>query len=166
MSIYATGWILRLPVDVPCAPEEKEADYYAPGDDISGPGRPTRERWIEVVFQHVPNHINEENGYDWDWLPLFVHKDGCVRKVSTQRYVGGPSAGEEFTWIDCECGDRCVFVLDEDHESKAGQRYPEPLLVLTGAEYESARFGDLLLRVTNALEARFGIACGWKGSGS
>lgn len=175
MSIYATGWTLRLPIDVPCAPGEKDASYYGPGDDIGGPGKPTRERWIEVYFQHVPNHINEENGYDWDWLPAFVHKDGCKQRrhhswfqvVDTELGICRPcepddSDAQHSIEYSCDCGDRCVLILDEDHEDKDGQRYPDPLLVLSGAEYEAAGFGDLLLRVTNALEARFGIPCGWK----
>jgi hypothetical protein len=156
MSIYATGHILRLPVDVPCRPEEKDADYYAHGDDISGTGRPVRERWIEVVCQHVPNHLNEENGYDWDWLPAFTHKVGCVRKVHTMV----SSKGEPYSWTDCDCGDRCVFVLDEDHEDKDGQRYTEPLLVLSGTEYEAATFDGLLSRISYVLEARFGVQGG------
>jgi hypothetical protein len=155
MSIYATGWILCLPVDVPCAPEEQDASYYAHGDDISGPGRPTRERWIEVVFQHVPNHLNEENGYDWDWLPAFTHKAGCVRRVHTLT-----SQGQNSTYTDCDCGDRCVVVLDEDHEDKDGQRYINPLLILNARDYETAPFDELLGMVSNALEARFGVRSG------
>ncbi len=138
---------------MPCAPEEKDATAYAHGEALSGPGTPVRERWIEVYFQHVPNHINEENGYDQDWLPAFVHRDGCVRRVHTMV----SSKGEPYSWTDCECGDRCVFVLDENHDEKDGQRYLEPLLVMTGAEYQAAGFGDLLCRISTALEARFGL---------
>lgn len=153
MSIYCTGYSLRLPVDVVCAPEEKTATAYAHGEALSGPGTPVKERWIEVYFQHVPNHINEENGYVWDWLPAFVHQDGCERRVHplTRQDSG------TYPYTDCECGDRCVFVLDEDHEEKDGQRYLEPLLVLTGAEYQAANFGDLMCRISTALEARFGL---------
>lgn len=150
MSIYATGWSLRLPVDVRCAPEEQDATAYGPGADISGPGTPTRERWVEVYFQHVPNHINEENGYGWDYLPPFVHQDGCVRNLHAVTFQEPP-------WIDCECGDRCVFVLDDDHEEKIGQQYTEPLLVLSGAEYETAGFEYLMRRLSEALEERFGV---------
>lgn len=171
MSIYCTGYNLRLPVDVPCTPEEKDASYYAHGADLSGPGTPTRERWIEVYFQHVPNHINEENGYDDEWLPAFQHKPACTRSEYQFWFVrpypdaewvarpvdeGTPDA-EMGIEHSCSCGNRCVFVLDEDNDQQEGQRYTNPLLVLSGVEYEAANFSELMGRIEKALEARYGV---------
>jgi hypothetical protein len=51
-----------------------------------------------------------------------------------------------------------VFIIDEDHVEKDGQRYVEPLVTMTGREYEAASFDELLRRITDALEARFGAA--------
>lgn len=162
MSIYATGHQFLLSVYVPCTPEENKA--------AGGAKNFVKERWVEVYFQHVPNHINEENGYDWDWLPAFIHKPGCKRDVAhfwikdvyedlgivTSAKEGEPGARPD-SESTCKCGDRCVFVLDEDHQEKAGQRYTEPLMVLTGAEYETAKFSDLMGLITEALEARIGV---------
>jgi hypothetical protein len=51
---------------------------------------------------------------------------------------------------------RAVFIIDEEHAEKDGQRYIEPLLMMTGREYEAAGFIELMGRIRDALEERFG----------
>ena len=141
MSIYATYWQIKLPVWVPCGEDEKEAEEWSPGQDFSQPGRPVRERWVKVYAQAVPAHIGHPSAYSEgdpyaDFLPPVVEYDPNDWHTA-------------FT-------PRAVFILDEDHDEKVDQRYTAPLLVLTGAEYEAAPFSELLRRIQEALEQRFG----------
>lgn len=135
MSIYCTLWQLRLPVWVPCAPAEKEADEYDTLGEFNSddPGRPVRERWVEVWAQGVPGHIGHPDVYPegdpyGDFLPPPVEDQDSLR---------------------------AVCIIDEDHNEKEGQRYVTPLLVLTGDEYTALSFGDFLGRIEQALEARY-----------
>jgi hypothetical protein len=136
MSIYATYWNIALPVHVRCDPSEKDGDALLPGQNYGEPGIPFKERWIEVYAQAVPAHIGHPSEYPdgdpyADFLPPVTEHD-----------EGTP---------------RAVFIIDKDHYQKEGQRYIAPLLMLTGEEYESVSFGDLLHRIQIALDERLGI---------
>lgn len=131
MSIYATWWEIAVPIYVLCDEAEKGAEVLVDG----GSNLPCRERFIQVFAQAVPAHIGHPSEYDVDYYadflpPVMEHDQGTPR---------------------------AVFIIDEDHCEKDGQRYVNPLLMLTGKEYEAATFGDLLDRIENALEERFGV---------
>jgi hypothetical protein len=137
MSIYATGRSVGIEIDE---------------DDAMRP------IFWEVYFQHVPNHINEQNGYggpDWDeWLPAFVHRPDCTMRKGT---ISNSRTGEAYDWHECYCGDRAVFVCD-DLTTKAtprnGQEYVNPVLVLTGAEYRSIGWCELMERIETSVSER------------
>jgi hypothetical protein len=104
--------------------------FPRPGDDHTGC------EWVEVVAQGVSGHIGTPSpghGYEGgdpyaDFLPppivLAPHDDG-----STLRAV----------------------VIVRDGTPKDGQRYVDPLLVLTGEEYEKSTFDGLHKRICDAL---------------
>lgn len=158
MSIYATLFNIQI----------EDEDHGGAFEDA----------WFEVWGQGVPNHINEENGYAgpaWDeWLPAFVHKPDCKR--SEYVYYDKPAEDAGVDWIrqitdpddpkakrrvehSCDCGMRAVFICD-DLTKKAternGQEYVNPVLVLTGAEYDALSFPDLLERIEESVAERRG----------
>lgn len=132
--------------------------------------------WIEVWGQGVQDHINEQNGYGgpgWDeWLPSFVHEDGCTQREYV--YYDKPAEDAGVDWIrqhaetddpqarrgveySCDCDLRAVFICDDltkKGTERNGQEYVNPVLVLTGAEYHALSFGDLLERIESAVAER------------
>ncbi|QDU18426.1 hypothetical protein [Urbifossiella limnaea] len=91
--------------------------------------------WIEVYAQAVPAHIGHPSCYPEgdpysDFLPPVVE---CDPKTGT-----GPF-------------DRAVVIVAEGRDEKVGQRYTDPLLVMTGAEYSRATFEGLLDAIKQAL---------------
>ena len=89
-----------------------------------------REDWVTVIAQGVPAHIGHPSHYPQgdpygDFLPPVVD-------------------------LDREALRAVVFVA-EGREDKDGQRYVDPLLVLTGQEYAAIRFADLLERLQAAV---------------
>jgi hypothetical protein len=134
LSIYATQWEIALPVWVQgFAPDAKRLLVGTDQD-----GQAVYERFIKVRVQVVPAHIGHEGGDDLyvSFLPPLVEYD-------------------ENDW-EREWTPRAVFIVDEDHLEKDGQRYVAPLLRMNGNEYESAGFDELLGRIRDALEERFG----------
>ena len=90
------------------------------------------EAMVEIVIQAVPPHIDYA-GPQWDFLPPPVDPEG-----TTNRAV---------LFVECDTPkgtDRC------------GQEYTKPLLTLTGEEYEQIRFADLLIRLNEALDRKYG----------
>ena len=87
-------------------------------------------RCVDVYAQAVPAHI-DYTGSMWDgWLPPPVEdRDGNFRAV----FICGPSTTKGT--------ERC------------GQEYVNPLVVLTGDEYEEVGWRVLLHRIFDALEA-------------
>ena len=87
---------------------------------------------IDLYAQAVPAHV-DYTGPEWEFLPPPVPPDG-----QTPRAV--------------------VFVEPSDAKGtpRCGQEYVRPLLVLTGTEYEQMRFGDLIERLEEALDLRYG----------
>jgi hypothetical protein len=90
------------------------------------------EKIVEILVQGVPPHIDDV-GPAWAFLPPPVDPEG-----ETMRAVCFVEPGEE------KGTDRC------------GQEYVKPLLMLTGKQYEEARFADIFERLEDALDARYG----------
>jgi hypothetical protein len=94
--------------------------------------------WVELVAQGVPGHIGHVSHYpDGDPYGAFLPPalegewEGLLRAV--------------------------VFVddLSTKGTERSGQEYANPVLVLTGAEYETTRFPELLERLTDAIAERW-----------
>src|SRR6185312_7860986 len=88
------------------------------------------ERWTRVIAQGVPSHIGHPSHYPQgdpygDFLPPVVD---CDREAL-----------------------RAVVFVQEGREDKDGQRYVDPLFVLTGQEYEAISFVELLERLHQAV---------------
>jgi hypothetical protein len=92
--------------------------------------------WVEVVAQGVPGHIGTPSpghGYERgdpyaDFLPPPIA-------------VAPDEQGESL---------RAVVIV-RDGTQKDGQRYVDPLLVLTGEEYQNSTFDELHRRICDAL---------------
>lgn len=87
---------------------------------------------IEVFVQGVPPHIDYV-GPEWEFLPPPVDPEGALM--------------------------RAVFFVergDDKGTERCGQECVKPLLMLTGKEYEEIRFVDLMARLENALDAKYG----------
>ena len=93
------------------------------------------EEWVSVYAQAVPPHIGHPSCYPEgdpysDFLPPVVE---CDPKTGS-----GPF-------------NRAVVILMEGRDEKVGQRYTDPLLVLTGEEYAQIPFQALLDAITDAM---------------
>lgn len=92
-------------------------------------GDDDHDKWITLWFQAVPGHIGhpseDETDYYADFLPPPVEGD----------YDGK---------------DRAVVIVTDDTE-KIGQRYVDPVLVLTGEEWMTTPFPILWQRIEDAL---------------
>ena len=87
---------------------------------------------IEIIVQAVPPHIGH-TGPEWDFLPPPVDPDGQVFRAVLFVEAGTPKGTE-----------RC------------GQEYDKSLLMLTGQEYETIGFADLMRRLEEALDRKYG----------
>jgi hypothetical protein len=90
------------------------------------------EGYIEILVQSVPPHV-DYTGDEWAFLPKPVDPAG-----NTPRAVFFVESG------------------DEKGTPRNGQEYVQPLLVLTGKEYEEIRYTDLMCHLEAALERRYG----------
>jgi hypothetical protein len=90
------------------------------------------ENMIEILIQAVPPHI-DDTGPQWDFLPPPVDPDDQTHRAVLFIERGTPKGTE-----------RC------------GQEYFKPLLTLTGREYETIPFADLLNRLEEALDRKYG----------
>jgi hypothetical protein len=87
---------------------------------------------VKLHIQGVPPHIDYV-GEPWEFLPPPVDPEGNTM--------------------------RAVFIVEQGEEKgtpRCGQEYVNPLLMLTGAEYETVRFVDLLQKIEEALDRRYG----------
>lgn len=87
---------------------------------------------IEIFAQAVPAHI-DYTGPQWDFLPPPVDPEGNIP--------------------------RAVFFVeptDGKGTERCGQEYVRPILALTGNEYSEIGFVDLMRRLEEALDARYG----------
>jgi hypothetical protein len=100
------------------------------GDDHTGC------EWVEVLAQGVPGHIGTPS-------PGHGYQDGDpFADFLPPPIVLAPD----------DQGDKLrAVVIVRDGTQKDGQRYVDPLLVLTGEEYETSTFADLHLRICDAL---------------
>ncbi len=88
--------------------------------------------FVDIFFQGVPPHIDYV-GPEWEFLPPPVDPNG-----QTMRAVFFVEAG------------------DDKGTPRCGQEYVKPLLMLTGKEYETIRFVDLVARLEDALDRKYG----------
>jgi hypothetical protein len=88
--------------------------------------------FADILVQGVSPHI-EDVGPQWAFLPPPVDPNG-----ETMRAVFFVEAG------------------DDKGTSRSAQEYVKPLLMLTGKEYESIRFVDLMTRLEDALDRKYG----------
>jgi hypothetical protein len=80
----------------------------------------------------VPAHVDYE-GIAWEFLPLPADPEGTTN--------------------------RAVFFVERGtHKGtdRWGQEYVEPLLMLTGREYETISFAQLFQRLEDALDGKYG----------
>jgi hypothetical protein len=87
---------------------------------------------VDIFVQGVPPHIDYV-GEAWGFLPPPVDPEG-----ETMRAVVFVELGEEKGTARC------------------GQEHPSPLLMMSGKEYEEARFADVIGRLEEALDKRYG----------
>ena len=120
---------------------------YATLWEIKLPRRhPFDEEWVMVFAQAVPPHIGHPSHYPEvdpyaDFLPPVVQ---------------GYTPGREDTKVN-----RAVVIVQEGRDRKEGQRYVDPLIVMTGEEYVRMPFQQLLERIQKAMgwdETVFGMA--------
>ena len=90
------------------------------------------QNFVRIWAQAVPPHIDYV-GPQWDFLPPPVDPEGPIMRA-------------------------VYFVEDGDEKGtpRCGQEYVKPLLVLTGKEYAEIRFEDLMARLEEALEKKYG----------
>ena len=127
MSIYATLWQIRLPVpewDVLLATEHGEFRLE------EGELVPHEESWIKITFQGVPEHIGHPSYYP----------DGHPYASFLPPVVDDP---EKL---------RAVVVVQEGRKEKDVQRYIDPLLTLSGDEYQALSFDALLRKIYEAMK--------------
>jgi hypothetical protein len=89
--------------------------------------------------QGVPAHI-QHTGPGWDWLPP-------------------PIADGSDTESDGPARLRAVVIVEEGTSkgtTRCGQEYVDPLLVLSGDDWERASFADVMSRVELELARRYG----------
>jgi hypothetical protein len=98
------------------------------------------EEWVTVWAQAVPPHIGHPSEYPdgdpyADFLPPVVqdYKPADLDTILPQK----PS--------------RAVVIVQEGRDKKDGQRYTDPLLVMSGEEYERITFEVLLDRIHEAM---------------
>jgi len=109
--------------------------------------------WIDVIAQGVPAHIGSPTpGLGYESGDPY---SGCLPPAIA---VPAEDEGHQLRAV--------VFVVAGT--VKVGQRYVDPLLVLSGEEYEAISFADLHERICGALRGegpRF-VAETWNGDGT
>jgi hypothetical protein len=88
--------------------------------------------FVRILIQGVPPHIDYV-GPTWEFLPPPVDPEGSVM--------------------------RAVFVVeagDDKGTPRCGQEYVKPLLILTGQEYDRICFAEMISRLEEALDAKYG----------
>jgi hypothetical protein len=87
---------------------------------------------MEILIQAVPPHIDYV-GPQWEFLPPPVDPEGILY--------------------------RAVFFVERGTEKgteRCGQEYVKPLLVLSGHEYETITFSEMMKRVEATLDKKYG----------
>ena len=127
MSIYATLWQIRLP-----APEWDVLLSTQHGEFRLEEGEfvPHAEHWVEITFQGVPGHIGHASYYP----------------------DGDPYASFLPPVVDDPEKLRAVVVVQEGRKDKDVQRYVDPLLTLSGDEYQAMPFEALMRKIYEAMK--------------
>ena len=110
---------------------------YATLWEIKVPRRHTfDDEWVRVYAQAVPPHIGHPSEYpEGDPYASFL-------PAVVQDY--DPTAGDaQFN--------RAVVIVQEGRDKKDGQRYIDPLIVMSGEEYANIPFEQLLGRIHQAM---------------
>ncbi len=94
------------------------------------------DEWVRVYAQAVPAHIGHPSHYpDGDLYASFL-------PPVVQEY--NPHTGDA-------PHDRAMVIVQEGRDEKDGQRYIDPLIVMSGVEYSSIPFQVLLDRIHAAI---------------
>jgi hypothetical protein len=127
MSIYATLWQIRLP-----APEWDVLLLTQHGEFRLEEGElvPHEEHWVEITFQGVPGHIGHPS----------CNPDGDPYASFLPPVVDDP---EKL---------RAVVVVQEGRHDKDVQRYVDPLLTLSGDQYQAMPFEALMRKIYEAMK--------------
>ena len=125
MSIYATLWQNRLR-----APEWDILLCTQHGEFSLEDGDLDEEHWVEITFQGVPGHIGHPSYYPGrdpyaSFLPPVVDDPEKLR---------------------------AVVVVQEGWKDKDVQRYVDPLLTLSGDEYQALSFDALMRKIYEAMK--------------
>src|SRR5437879_6574324 len=89
-------------------------------------------QWVRVCAQSVPPHIGHPSNYP-DGDPYSDFLPPVVADYD-------PETGEAPY-------NRAVVIVQEGREQKDGQRYVDPLMILSGEEYSRITFKELLDRI-------------------
>ena len=94
------------------------------------------EEWVKVLAQAVPPHIGHPSDYpEGDPYASFL-----------------PPAVQDYDPVTGTAPfNRAVVIVQAGRDEKDGQRYTDPLLVMSGEEYACIRFQDLLERIHKAM---------------
>jgi hypothetical protein len=129
VSIYATLWVIRL--EKPGPP----ILFLRAGDS------PPEAGWVEVFAQGVPPQIGQPSeGYECDPYEAFL-----------------PPLVDPYDPEDPEIPYRAVVIVQRGRHRKEGQRYVDPVLILSGAEYRRTPFPDLLQRIYQGIDDRLTV---------
>lgn len=104
------------------------------------------EEWVSVCGQAVPAHIGHPSCYP-EGDPYAYFLPPVVKEYN-------PETSEAPYY-------RAVVIVMEGRDKKEGQRYIEPLLVLTGEEYARLTFQELFDRIEAAMPWDRDVV-GWK----
>jgi hypothetical protein len=105
MSIYATGWMIKVP-----------RKWHGESE------------WVGIIQQVVLGHIGQPSeGYETDPYSDFLPK-------ITQNYDVNSDSNPH----------RAVVLIQENHEEKDGQRYIDPIAVLSWEDYKNLTFQEVL----------------------
>jgi hypothetical protein len=102
--------------------------------------------WVRVYAQAVPAHIGHPSDYP-DGDPYGDFLPPPVRLDETEEPIGPPHRAIVI------CGP-----LTTKGTARSPQEYVNPLLVLTGEEYESIKWTELFDRICHAIARHTGVA--------
>jgi len=102
--------------------------------------------WVRVYAQAVPAHIGHPSDYP-DGDPYGDFLPPPVRLDKTEEPVGPPHRAVVI------CGP-----LTTKGSARSAQEYVNPLLVLTGEEYESVKWTELFDRISHEIARHAGVA--------
>ncbi len=95
------------------------------------------DEWVTVFAQAVPPHIGHPSYYPKgdpyaDFLPPVMSGFDVDDEANREKF-------------------RAVVIVREDRSEKDGQRYVDPMIVMTGEEYWRSTFDELISRIEDAM---------------